>query len=97
MSLQICINCKELAMTWYMDDDDRTWWSCSECDFEMEEDESKECRCRKCNSLHPFVSWMMKDGEGFYWCFACNTKTDQVTNESPTLEECLRELEKLKS
>ncbi len=48
-----------------MDDEDRTWWFCSECDFEIEEDESKECCCGKCNSPLPFVSWLMKDGKGF--------------------------------
>lgn len=97
MSLQICVNCNELAMTWRMDDEDRTWWFCSDCNFEIEEDESKECRCGKCNSPLPMVSWLLKDGEGFYWCFSCNAKTDQITNEVPTEDDWSRELAKINS
>ena len=81
MSLQKCVNCKELGMTWYVDDEERTWWFCSECDFKIEEDESKECCCGKCNSPLPFVSWLIKDGEGFYWCFSCNEKTDWILDK----------------
>jgi hypothetical protein len=62
-------------MTWYMDGEDRTWWHCSECEFKIEEDESKQSCCGKCNSTVPIASWLVKDNEGFYWCFSCNEKT----------------------
>ncbi len=79
MSLQICVNCNELGMTWYQDEKDRTWWTCSECEFEIEEDESKECGCKKCSSALS-VSWLMDKDGGFYWCFSCDSKTDQIMN-----------------
>ena len=96
MSLQICLNCKELGLTWYMDDEDRTWWGCSECGFGIEEDESKECGCGKCNSPLPSVSWLMKNGEEFYWCFSCNQKTDKIKSPSD-YEALLKELERMSS
>jgi hypothetical protein len=63
-------------MTWYTDSDDRTWWYCSECKEEIEEDESKECGCGLCG--FPSVSWLIEEGEGYYWCFNCNRKTDKT-------------------
>lgn len=97
MSLQKCVNCKELGMTWYMNDEERTWWFCSECDFEIEEDESKECFCGKCNSPLLSVSWLIKDGEGFYWCFSCNEKTDQIKKDTTDYEALLKELRNMNS
>ncbi len=82
MSLQICLNCKELGLTWATSDDNRTWWFCSECGFEIEEDESKECCCLKCNFPFRSVSWFIKDGAGFYWCFSCIQKTDEVKEDT---------------
>ena len=95
MSLQICVNCRKLGMTWRGDDENRTWWFCSECDFEIEEDESKECCCGKCNSPLPMVSWLMKDEEGFYWCFSCNQKTEQVKEDTNDYEALVKELSKM--
>jgi hypothetical protein len=95
MSLQICLNCKKLGLTWQMGDDDRTRWFCSECEFEIEEDESKECFCGKCNSPLPSVSWLMKDGEGFYWCFSCSEKADQIKKDTTDYEALLTELNKM--
>jgi len=92
MSLQICLNCKELGLTWYLDDEERTWWFCSECEFKIEEDESKECCCRKCRFPLPTVSWLMKDGEDFYWCFSCNQKTEQIKEDTNDYEAMLKEL-----
>ena len=80
-----------------MDSRDKTWWFCSECDFKIEEDESKECRCGKCKSPLPSVSWLIDKHQGFYWCFSCNEKTDQITNERPTDEDWLNELNKMSS
>ncbi len=97
MSLQICLNCKELGLTWRMDGEDRTWWFCSECDFEIEEDESKECCCRKCNSPLPSVSWLMKDGKGFYWCFSCSEKIDQIKKDTIDYEAWVKELGNINS
>lgn len=94
MSLQVCINCKELGMTWYMNDAEQTWWHCSECNFEIEEDESKECCCGKCNNPLPTVSWLMKDGEEFYWCFSCNSKTDQIKEDTNDYESWVKNLAK---
>jgi hypothetical protein len=74
-----------------MDDEDRTWWSCSECDFEIEEDESKECCCGKCNSPLPSVSRLMKAGEGFYRCFSCSEKTDRIKEDIIDYEAWLKE------
>jgi hypothetical protein len=78
MSLQVCINCRELGITWYMDDADRTWWHCSECDFKIEEDERKECCCGTCKSQLPSVSWLIGDEDSYYWCFTCNSRTTNV-------------------
>ena len=97
MSLQVCQNCRELGITWYVDDEDRTWWRCSECDFEIEEDESKESCCGKCNNPLPSVSYLMKDGETFYWCFTCNEKTDTIKEREVDYEALLKVLEKMKS
>ena len=97
MSLQICLNCKELGLTWRTDNNERTWWFCSECDFEIEEDESKVCCCLKCNNPLPSVSWLMKDSQGFYWCFTCNEKTDQIREDTIDYEVLLKELSKMNS
>ncbi len=74
-----------------MDDENRAWWFCSECDFEIEEDESKECCCGKCDFPLPSVSWLMKDGKKFYWCFSCNEKTEQVKKDIIDYEALLKE------
>lgn len=92
MSLQICLNCKESGITWYIDNDDRAWWFCSECNYKIEEDESKECCCKQCNSPLPSVSWLMKNDEGFYWCFSCNEKVEQIKEDSNDYEAWLKEL-----
>lgn len=97
MSLQICLNCKELGLTWRTDEVDRTFWFCSECNFEIEEDESKECFCAKCNYPLPSVSWLIKDENGFYWCFSCNEKTDQIKEDKTDYVALLREIEKMNS
>jgi hypothetical protein len=95
MSLQICLNCKELGMTWY-GSDDRMMWYCSECEFEIEEDESKESFCGNCQSLMPSASWLMKDGEGFYWCFSCNEKIDRILEDTTEYNALLKEFSNLK-
>lgn len=97
MSLQICLNCKELGLTWKVDDEDRMWWFCSLCEFEIEEDESKECFCGKCDFPLPSVSWLMKDGVSFYWCFSCNQKTDEVKEDKTDYAALLKELENMNS
>jgi hypothetical protein len=84
-------------MTWYIDGEDRTWWRCSECEFVIEEDESKECCCGKCNFPLRSVSWLMKDGKSFYWCFSCNQKTDEVKEDTTDYAALLKELEKMNS
>ncbi len=81
MTLQNCVKCKKKAMTWRIDGDDRTWWFCSECEAEIEEDESKECGCGLCG--YPSVSWLTEEGDSYYWCFNCNQKTDKtIYNEN---------------
>lgn len=81
MTLQICPNCRRLGCTWYMTGDDgaeQTFWRCSECEFEIEEDESRECYCLACNTPWPNVSWLFNDSEGYYWCFTCNDRTENT-------------------
>lgn len=75
MSLQICPNCKQLGCTWYTTDEERTFWHCSECDFEIEEDEKRECICLNCGDSLPSASWLFSDTEEYYWCFTCNERT----------------------
>lgn len=87
MSLQICIKCHEFAMTWKMDGQERTWWFCSECDLLIQEDESRECRCRICKYPLPTVSWLFEADNGFYWCFNCNRTTEKITFDPPTDED----------
>jgi hypothetical protein len=97
MSLQICLKCKQLGLTWYMDGENKTKWFCSKCKFEIEEDESKECFCGKCNYPLPSVSWLFKDNEEFYWCFSCNEKTDQIKKDITDYQALLKELSDLNS
>lgn len=81
MSLQICPNCKEYSITWYMDEDESslTIWFCSSCNYKAFEDETKERYCFKCKrktELH------MKDSKNeYWWCSNCNsTKAIEVTS-----------------
>ena len=46
--------------------------------------------------LCPSASWLMKDGEGFYWCFSCNEKTDRILEDTTDYEALLKELSNLK-
>ncbi|MDQ4121396.1 MAG: hypothetical protein M3209_08115 [Acidobacteriota bacterium] len=75
-----------------MGEDERTWWFCSECGFEIEEDENKECFCGKCNSPLPSVSWLLKEEAGFYWCFSCNERTEQIKKDTTDYKAWFREL-----
>lgn len=77
-----------------MDDEDRTWWYCSLCEFQIEEDESKECCCGNCDSPLSSVSWLVDKNEGFYWCFSCNKRTDNLKSP-PDYEALLKELNKM--
>lgn len=95
MSLQICLNCRELGMTWYIDGEEQTWWSCSECKFKIEEDESKVSCCGICNFSLPTVSWLVKGNEGFYWCFNCNKETDQIKVDKNDYKAWMEIIEKM--
>jgi DNA-directed RNA polymerase subunit RPC12/RpoP len=76
MTEHLCSNCKEKRSTWYMDVGDRTWWQCSSCGFNIEEDESKETFCQKCNFPVPTVSYLMENDKSFYWCGFCGNRID---------------------
>jgi hypothetical protein len=80
MSEHLCPNCKQKAFTWYMGDDDRTWWRCSLCEFHIEEDESKEKQCEKCKLPFPSVSWLMDKEQSYFWCLFCGNKTESQNN-----------------
>ena len=77
MSQHLCPNCKHKTFTWYMDSDERTWWSCSFCEFNVEEDESKEKECIKCMSPFPnrSVVWLKDIDCSYFWCCVCGLKT----------------------
>ena len=82
MTLQICPNCRQLGCTWYMTDrhgTEQTFWRCTECEFEIEEDESKEGFCGVCKYEIPSVSWFISKDGGYYWCFHCSTRITNVT------------------
>ncbi|HUF02767.1 MAG TPA: hypothetical protein VMM38_01185 [Aridibacter sp.] len=99
MTQQICVKCKTKAMTWGEtgeEGEERTWWHCSECGFEIEEDVSKECWCGLCKSGIPSVSWLIEDGEGYFWCFNCGRKTDNTIYHENFLESMQQVIEELK-
>ena len=76
MSEHLCPNCKKKAFTWYMDGNDRTWWHCSSCEYKVEEDESKEAKCQKCNSPFATITFLMDNNQNYYWCGHCGHRTD---------------------
>lgn len=57
---------------------EQTFWRCSECKFEIEEDEAREGYCLVCNTPWPSVSWLFNDLEGYYWCIACDSRTEST-------------------
>lgn len=77
MSEHLCPNCKEKALTWYIDDDDRTWWRCSLCEFHIEEDESKETECKRCKLPIPTVSFLMTEKDKYFFCMFCANRVDK--------------------
>jgi Zn finger protein HypA/HybF involved in hydrogenase expression len=48
MSLVLCPACSKQGFLWHIDDDNRTWWDCVYCKFNVEEDERKEKLCPEC-------------------------------------------------
>ena len=60
------------------DGEEQTFWRCSECEFEIEEDEGREYYCLVCDSPMPSVLWLFDDVEGYYWCFTCNNRTERT-------------------
>src|SRR5690606_25349309 len=81
MTLQICPNCRELGCTWYVSDEngeEQTFWRCTECEFEIEEDETREGFCNNCMFGIPSVSWFITADGGYFWCFNCSSKPTEV-------------------
>jgi len=74
MSLQLCPNCKKVASTWLVDDEERTWWYCGNCEFKIEEDERKETECDSCQVPLPTMSYLKGLDGHYYWCGTCGFK-----------------------
>lgn len=80
-----------------MNDNNQTFWYCSLCGFNIEEDESKKCRCGICKYPLPTVSWLFEGENGFFWCFTCNEKPEKIIFDQATDEDWQREQQKLNS
>ena len=72
MATQICPNCKEDAFTWFMDEDISPLmiWSCTSCNYNALEDDSKERLCHSCN--HKTESLFKDNEKEFWWCSSCH-------------------------
>lgn len=73
MATQICPNCKADSFTWAIDEDvsELTIWFCSNCSYQVFENEYEESECSKCKSK---TTSKLKDNlKEYWWCSNCNT------------------------
>ena len=71
MALQICPKCKHEEFTWFMDGEpEHTYWYCKNCEYSIEENETKETICPDCNEKT--FSYLFNKDEQYWWCSSCN-------------------------
>ena len=84
MALHTCPSCRGAGFSWHLDGEaqpfvedgaaESTWWVCSSCGYEAQEDEGRARPCRRCDDGEEL--WLVdRDRAAVWWCFRCRAVT----------------------